>query len=382
MFGQDGLRVLLNRLSILCVAWGLLAGCSNHGIVPPLPNSGPDSGLPECTPGDVACSCALVDDAGPPDGGTGPRVSTLVSLGGDLGLQDMTIEGGDLVVAAGIALERIDADGGLQDLADCCDPAAHVPWTILSGVSEDDAGAVYFSNWDLDGAQILVYRPDGGISAFSGAGPLGLVDGPPGSALFAAPHGIRWAPSFTWLFVSDLSAIRAIDRAGTAATLAGGYERGFADGPGSSARFSLPWGLAIGPDAGVFVSDYDNNRIRRIDWTGNVTTLAGNGKSGFADGTGGPNGTAEFAGPAGLAFDGNGNLLVADSNNQRIRLVGPDGTTTTFAGNGLPCDIDGPVSTASFRLPQAIAVAPWGDVYVGGISGAIRVIHVDGGSAP
>ncbi len=299
-----------------------------------------------------------------------------------MGLQDMTIEGGDLVVAAGIALERIDADGGLQDLADCCDPAAHVPWTILSGVSEDDAGAVYFSNWDLDGAQILVYRPDGGISAFSGAGPLGLVDGPPGSALFAAPHGIRWAPSFTWLFVSDLSAIRAIDRAGTAATLAGGYERGFADGPGSSARFSLPWGLAIGPDAGVFVSDYDNNRIRRIDWTGNVTTLAGNGKSGFADGTGGPNGTAEFAGPAGLAFDGNGNLLVADSNNQRIRLVGPDGTTTTFAGNGLPCDIDGPVSTASFRLPQAIAVAPWGDVYVGGISGAIRVIHVDGGSAP
>ena len=138
-------------------------------------------------------------------------------------------------------------------------------------------------------------------------------------------------------------------------------------GPSGTAQFSLPSAVAVDTSGNLYVADFGNNRIRKIDANGNVTTLAGNGIAGFADGTGGPNGTAELDGPIGIAVDAAGNVYVGDELNNRIRKVDLSGNVSTVAGNGQPGDIDGaggPSGEAEFWSPEGGAVDGAGNVYV------------------
>ena len=117
-----------------------------------------------------------------------------------------------------------------------------------------------------------------------------------------------------------------------------------------------------------YVADTNNHGIRKIDSGGNVTTVAGNGTQGFFDGTGGPTGTAEFNQPSGVAADTQGNVYVADEFNNRIRKIDSGGNVTTLAGNGTPGFADGTggaAGTAEFNDPHGIAVDGSGNVYVG-----------------
>jgi serine/threonine-protein kinase len=161
-----------------------------------------------------------------------------------------------------------------------------------------------------------------------------------------------------------------IDPSGNVTTLAGNGTYGFADGtggPAGTAEFAVPWGLAVDGDGNVIVADYGNSRIRVIDPWGNVSTLAGNGKFGFADGTGGADGGAEFAGPQSLALDCFGDVYVADTFNNRVRMVDPSGQVSTVAGNGTEGFADGaggPDGVAEFDNPCAVAADGNGDVFV------------------
>jgi sugar lactone lactonase YvrE len=122
---------------------------------------------------------------------------------------------------------------------------------------------------------------------------------------------------------------------------------GFADGPSASARFNLPKGVAIDTDGQIFVADTDNLRIRRISKDGTVTTVAGTGELGKADG---PALQASFANICGIAFGPAGNLFIADQPNNAVRRLDPSGTVTTFA--------------KGFRFPAGVAVTAAGTVFV------------------
>ena len=122
--------------------------------------------------------------------------------------------------------------------------------------------------------------------------------------------------------------IRRIDPAGTVTTLAGTGTPGFADGPGTIAQFNFPHDVALDGAGNVYVADHDNQRIRRINPAGNVTTLAGTGVQGFADG---PGTTAQFNDPIGVALDAAGNVYVADDKNHRIRRITGEPQEVTVA---------------------------------------------------
>jgi sugar lactone lactonase YvrE len=124
-----------------------------------------------------------------------------------------------------------------------------------------------------------------------------------------------------------------VSLAGTVTTSAGSPgEIGSDDGAGPDARFSSPAGVALDVAGNVYVADFANNTIRKVAPDGTVSTLAGSpGEAGSADG---PGTGARFDGPIGVAVDAAGNLYIADTENERIRKVAPDGIITTFAGNG------------------------------------------------
>ena len=147
-------------------------------------------------------------------------------------------------------------------------------------------------------------------------------------------------------------------------------------GDGSPTMLADPFGIAVGDEGVVYVADAgDSNRILKIAPDGTVTTLAG-GREGFADGAGGQ---ASFHTPSGLAIDSAGNLYVADTGNNRIRKVTPEGVVSTFAGAGTTGYVDGAAAQARFNGPIGVAVGNDGNVYVADTyNDRIRKIATDG----
>ena len=143
-------------------------------------------------------------------------------------------------------------------------------------------------------------------------------------------------------------------------TLAGG-EYGFADGVGAEAKFGTLSGLAIDARGTLYVADTGNNAIRRITPDGRVTTIAGDGVAGYQDG---PGPQARFNAPIGIAVDASGRMIVADTYNDRLRAIAPDGTVTTIAGSGEPGLLDGAADLARFDTPCGVAIDASGRIYV------------------
>jgi serine/threonine protein kinase, bacterial len=165
------------------------------------------------------------------------------------------------------------------------------------------------------------------------------------------------------VYVADYSnnKIRKVATDGTVTSLAGSGIGASTDGAGNAASFGLPTGVASDASANLFVTDSATNKLRKVIPTGVVTTLAGSGSVGFADGAGA---SAEFNSPTGIASDATGLSYVADTYNNAIRKVTPGGVVTTLAGSGSVGSTDGTGSAASFSLPGAVAVDASGNVYV------------------
>jgi sugar lactone lactonase YvrE len=166
--------------------------------------------------------------------------------------------------------------------------------------------------------------------------------------------------------------IRKITAGGLVTTLAGRGSSGFADGAGTSAAFYNPWGIAVDESGNVYVGDYGNNRIRKITTGGVVTTLAGSGVAGSADGAGT---AAAFYFPTGVTVDVAGNVYVADFFNNSIRKITAGGLVTTLAGEGDQANIDAIGLAAEFYFPTGVAVDVAGNLYVADtFNGSIRKI--------
>ncbi len=238
-----------------------------------------------------------------------------------------------------------DVDGGATAL---CSP---------TGVALDPAGHVYVV--DSTSASVLAVGPGGDVTTFAQL-PAPLTN--PSIMMIAAD-------SAGTLYVTDDSCIEKVSPTGTVTTLAGNCgAEGYQDGPASSALFSSAVGIAVDAHGNVYVADLDHACIRKIATDGTVTTLAGNGQYGSLDGTGGPNGTAQFQGPVaqfpgplGVTVDAAGNLYVADG--QTVRSVDPQGNVTTLAGEpGKGCD-DGAGATAGIARPIGMSIDGAGNVY-------------------
>ncbi|HEU4595859.1 MAG TPA: NHL repeat-containing protein [Pyrinomonadaceae bacterium] len=196
-------------------------------------------------------------------------------------------------------------------------------------------------------------------------------DGSPGAGDAAAATGARFGEPFGVavgrdgsIYVADAgesNRIRKITPEGAVSTLAGGAE-GYADGAGAAARFHTPSALAVDDEGNLYVADTGNQRVRKVTKEGVVTTLAGDGTAGFRDG---PAHAAQFNAPVGVAVDREGRVFVADTYNDRIRVVTKEGEVKTVAGAGVPGYADGDaLSAALFDTPCGVAVNEAGELFI------------------
>ena len=235
-----------------------------------------------------------------------------------------------------------------------------------NGVAADNAGNLYVAD-TYDNA-IRQVTPSAVVTTLAGSLGYyysGSADGNGAAARFRYPEGVALDGAGN-VYVTDTgnNTIRKITPAGVVTTLAGNAGvASSADGTGSAAQFSRPSGIAVTSAGTVYVADSGNCTIRKITPAGVVTTLAGwPGVAGFADGTGS---AARFNNPLDLAVDTTGNLYVADSFNNTIRLITPGGVVTTIGGTAsiVGCE-DGIGAAARFNNPTGVAVDTTGNLYV------------------
>ncbi|WP_458762497.1 NHL repeat-containing protein [Cupriavidus basilensis] len=228
------------------------------------------------------------------------------------------------------------------------------------GVALDASGNLYVA--DTGNSEIRMITRAGVVTTLAGSTTAGSADGTGAAASFWGPTGIAVDASGN-VYVGDSTnnRIRKITPAGVVATLAGTNTRGSTNGSGAFASFSNPHGVAVDASGNVYVADSGNNQIRKITPAGNVTTLAGSSTAGFANGTGV---SASFSNPIGVAVDASGNVYVADTGNNAIRMITPAGVVTTLAGSGATGFVDATGTAAAFNSPYAVAVDSSGNVYV------------------
>lgn len=227
------------------------------------------------------------------------------------------------------------------------------------GMVADRDGNLYVS--DYGNHTIRKITPRGLVSTYAGTGAAGDANGFRLNASFNHPYGLALDEAGN-LYVGDVAnhRIRVIASDGTVTTLAGN-NKGFADKKGSKARFNHPYGVAVDTEGNVYVADSYNNRIRKVSPDGWVTTIAGTGNDGYVDGFGEE---AEFYVPVGIALDKQRNIFVGDEGNSSIRKITPDGKVLTLAGNGKFSFADGIGTVATFNAPGAIALDGKGNLFV------------------
>jgi sugar lactone lactonase YvrE len=239
-----------------------------------------------------------------------------------------------------------------------------------AGLAMDASGNIYIA--DRLNNRIRKMAPDGTVSTFAGSFFGGFKDGPAAEAQFNGPMGVA-IDSRGYLYVADMlnNRIRKISPDGIVSTLAGTGAAGFSDGPGNVARFKNPIGVAVDAAGVVYVADAGNNRIRRISTAGIVNAWVGDGVAGFKDAAGA---YAELNFPIGLAIGGAGEVYVADAGNNRVRKI-VSGVISTLAGNGEAGDADGTGPGAAFNYPFGVAVDGAGNVLVTDLgSGRVRQV--------
>lgn len=188
--------------------------------------------------------------------------------------------------------------------------------------------------------------------------------------------------SRSYLSESGNQRIRKVDAAGVITTVAGNGSAGFSGDGGAAvdAQLNYPSGVAVDGSGNLFIADQDNNRVREVAADGGITTVVGNGYQGVV-GDGSPAPLAALVTPEGLAMDTEGNMYIADTNAGRVRKVDPNGEITTVAGHGydsaLPSTGDGaPAITARLFQPEGVALDGAGNLYI--VDGTIKKVDTSG----
>ena len=240
---------------------------------------------------------------------------------------DRIDKNGMLTRFAGTGTAGYSGDGG---------PALEATLKIPAGLLADDKGNIYIA--DRENHVVRKVSTKGIITTIAGNGTAGF-SGDGGQAVKASlnfPSGLAFDSKGN-LYISDRSnnRIRVINSKGIISTYAGNGEEGYGgdSGPALNARIDRPFGLAIDNEDNLYIADRRNNRIRKVNPSGIITTAAGDGGF-FYMGDNGPAYRASIAGPTGVAVDNKGNLYIADRNNNRIRVVNKQGMIRTVAGTG------------------------------------------------
>ena len=261
--------------------------------------------------------------------------------------------------AAAVLVSTLAGGGATSGSVDGTGASARFyrPYDVV--LTSDDTTAYIADRGNHNIRKIIVAT--GVVTTLAGSGSSGSADGAAGSCSFNAPLGLALTSDNAYLYVTDSSnfKIRRVSIAtGVVSTLAGSGSSGSADGAAGSATFSSPVKAALSSDdAYLYVADFFNHKVRMVTVaTGAVSTLAGSGSSGSADGAAG---SAAFDRPDGLALTSDdAHLYVVDMWNHKIRVVTTaTGAVSTLAGSGSSGSADGAAGVASFRRPHGIAIS-------------------------
>jgi sugar lactone lactonase YvrE len=297
---------------------------------------------------------------------------SIATHGGDLYIADATNRRIRRVDAAGTITTVVgtgeignEGDGGLATAAELTTP---------DGIAVSPDGVLYIA--DHDDHRVRAVDTTGIITTVAGTGVAGFSGdrGPATQAHLAQPQAVLAAADGS-VYVADTGSerIRRIGPDGTIVTITGDTPEYPRDGQKATSAFlSEPQVARVGSDGMLYIADSDNNRIRRVDGEGIITTVAGTGEPGDA-GDGGPATEALLDYPSGVAMDSKGNLFIADQDNDRIRKVDKDGTISTVAGTGSP-------SGTRLDSPVDVVVDRQDNLYVAEYDGD-RVVRIDGAGA-
>jgi sugar lactone lactonase YvrE len=256
-------------------------------------------------------------------------------------------------------------------------------------IAVDTGGNIYLASSlegyldTLAGASVLRLTARGVVSIVAGNGRSGFSgDGGPATRARLGSVSALAVDARGNLYIAGDNRIRRVGPNGVITTIAGNGKTGFSGDGGAATLASLTGSLGMVLDArgNLYFADLDNNRIRKIDPRGIITTVAGSGPAGFS-GDGGAATSARLNGPSDVAVDAAGAIYIADTGNGRVRKVDPNGTISTVAGNGTQAfrGDGGAATSASFGWPESIAVDAGGNIYITDrMNGRVRRVSPNG----
>ncbi len=251
-------------------------------------------------------------------------------------------------------------------------------WTLSAHhhVNAWDASTLQKGDGSIVGSNAMIIDTFAGGASITGSG----IGGPATDAGLSSPFGVA-VDAEGCVYIADylLHSVLKVDADGIINRVAGTGAAGYSGdgGPATEARLRNPSGVAVDAEGAIFIVDYYSHCIRKVDAYGVITTVAGNGTAGYS-GDGGPAAEANLRYPTGVAVDVGGAIYIADRHNNRIRKVDANGVITTVAGDGTAgfSGDGGPAIEAKLRLPRNLAVDAAGNIYIAD-TGNYRVRKVD-----